>query len=241
MPRSVVLAGAERCPACRLPRRWCLCDALDPVETRLTVDILIHRREQWRPSSTGLLLARSIRGARLHVHRPDPRTRDAPTLPEAVLRSGGPCWVLHPRGEPLPDRRTAPSPGDPARVVLLDGNWREAGEMVRLLQAAAEGIGDGGGDSLRFVSLPMDAPGRYWIREAPAPGHRSTAEACLAILEAVGESEAAARLRLHFELHVWASLRARGLRARADAFLAGSPLSTAVPALIAALETPRPA
>jgi len=46
MGRSVVLAGAARCPRCSLPPRWCTCDMLPPIETRLTVQVLIHRLEQ---------------------------------------------------------------------------------------------------------------------------------------------------------------------------------------------------
>ena len=240
MARSVVLAGAKRCEGCRLPPRWCLCGALPPVDTAVAVDILIHRREQWRPSSTGALLARSIRGARLHVHRPDPHCREAPMLPAALLRPDHVCWVLHPQGDSIADECPPAPSAQPRQVVLLDGNWREAGEMLRLINAAAGAAGREGSAALRVVRLPEGAPGRFWIREAPAPEQRSTAEACGAILGLLGESAAAERLRLHFELHVWATLRARGKVARAEAYLAESPLTAAIPAILAALETRRP-
>ena len=240
MARSVVLAGAKRCEGCRLPPRWCVCGALPKVDTAVAVDILIHRREQWRPSSTGALLARSIRGARLHVHRPDPHCREAPALPAALLRPDHVCWVLHPQGDSIADECPPTPSAQPRQVVLLDGNWREAGEMLRLINAAAGAAGREGSAALRVVRLPEGAPGRFWIREAPAPEQRSTAEACGAILGLLGETAAAERLRLHFELHVWATLRARGKVARAEAYLAESPLTAAIPAILAALETRRP-
>ena len=241
MARSVVLAGAKRCEGCRLPPRWCVCGALPTVDTAVAVDILIHRREQWRPSSTGALLARSIRGARLHVHRPDPHCREAPALPAALLRPDHVCWVLHPQGDSIADECPPAPSARPRQVVLLDGNWREAGEMLRLINAAAGAAGREGSAALRVVRLPEGAPGRFWIREAPAPGQRATAEACGAILGLLGETAAAERLRLHFELHVWATLRARGKVAEANAYLAESPLTGAIPAILAALETRRPA
>ena len=240
MARSVVLAGTGRCDGCRLPPRWCVCGALPSVVTGAAVDILIHRREQWRPSSTGALLARAICGARLHVHRPDPRSRESPAFPPALLRPGHECWVLHPQGETVGAEMPLTSRPLPVQVVLLDGNWREAGEMLRLINAAASAAGREGSAALRVVRLPEGAPGRFWIREAPAPGQRATAEACGAILGLLGESAAAERLRLHFELHVWATLRARGKVDRAGAYLAGSPLLAAAPALLAALATRRP-
>ena len=240
MARSVVLAGTGRCDGCRLPPRWCVCGALPKVDTGVAVDILIHRREQWRPSSTGALLARTLSGARLHIHRPDPCSRESPVLPATLLRPGHDCWVLHPQGEPVGAEMPLTSRPLPVQVVLLDGNWREAGEMLRLVNAAAGAASREATAPIRVVRLPLKAPGRFWIREAPAPEHRSTAEACGAILGVLGETAAAERLRLHFELHVWATLRARGKVAEAKAYLAESPLTAAIPAILAALETRRP-
>lgn len=241
MARSVVLAGTGRCDGCRLPPRWCVCGALPRVDADLAIDILIHRREQWRPSSTGALLARALRGARLHVHRPDPCSRVSPVLPTTLFRPGHEGWVLHPQGEPIgAETRLAPR-SRPLEVVLLDGNWREAGEMLRLASAAAATAAREGGAPIRVVRLPASPPGRFWIREAPAPEQLSTAEACVAILDLLGLASAAEQLRLHFELHVWATLRARGKVARAAAYLSESPLPAAIPATLAALETRRPA
>ena len=161
-------------------------------------------------------------------------------LPAALLRPDHVCWVLHPQGDSIADECPPAPSAQPRQVVLLDGNWREAGEMLRLINAAAGAAGREGSAALRVVRLPEGAPGRFWIREAPAPGQRATAEACGAILGLLGESAAAERLRLHFELHVWATLRARGKVDRARAYLAESPLLAAAPALLAALATRRP-
>lgn len=241
MARSVVLAGTGRCDGCRLPPRWCVCGALPTVDSSLAVDILIHRREQWRPSSTGALLARVLDNARLHVHRPDPCSRMSPVLPTTLFRPGHEGWVLHPQGDPIGAEATLASRSLPLEVVLLDGNWREAGEMLRLVNAAAATAAREGAEPIRVVRLPASAPGRFWIREAPAPEQLSTAEACVAILDLLGEGAAAEQLRLHFELHVWATLRARGKVASAEAYLSESPLPAAIPATLAALETRRPA
>jgi DTW domain-containing protein YfiP len=78
------------------------------------------------------------------------------------------------------------------------------------------------------VRLPDAAaePSRYWLRDQPAPGHLSTAEALVGILQTVGDPGAARRLRLHFELHVYATLLARGKREMAERYLGHSPLIT---------------
>jgi hypothetical protein len=47
-------------------------------------------------------------------------------------------------------------------------------------------------------------------------------------------------LRLQFELHVYANLRARGRKEAAAKFLAGSPVAAALPDLIEQLNVRRP-
>lgn len=217
MGRSVVLAGAARCPRCSQPPRWCVCDAFPPVETQLAVHVLIHRQEQRKPSSTGNLLGRAVVGAVCHVYQRLSRHFPATSLPADALEPDRPLWILHPGGEPLP--AGPPATDEPAaaglQILLLDGTWRQAGEMLRSVE--------GRGRCVR-LSDAAAAPGRYWLRDQPAPGQLSTAEALVGVLQSVGEPAAARRLQLHFELHVYATLLARGKREMAERYLGHSPL-----------------
>ncbi len=223
MGRSVVLAGAARCPRCSLPPRWCTCDILPAVETQLAVEVLIHRLEQCRPSSTGNLVGRVVAGAVCHVFQRGNRFFPETGYPADALVAGRELWVLHPSGDPLPEPaatdHSASQP--PPTVLLLDGSWRQAGEML----ASTHGRG-------RCVRLPDSAtsePSRYWLRNQARPDQLCTAEALMGVLTAVGEPEAARRLRLHFELHVYATLRVRGHRELAERYLGHSPLLTEAP------------
>jgi len=225
MPRSVVRAGADRCPRCSLPPRWCTCDTLPPVDTRLAVHVLIHRSEQRKPSSSGALVTRVVAGATPHVYQRQSRFFPAVSLTARSLHADREIWILHPHGDPiLAAGGGRDATADAGRqVVLLDGTWRQAGEMLR----SVEGLG-------RCVCLPAPGleEGRFWLRDQPGPGQLSTAEALVGVLAAVGERDAALRLRLHFELHVYAMLLARGRREMAERYLGHSPLLTeAAPAL----------
>ena len=217
MGRSVVLAGAARCPRCSLPPRWCTCDMLPPVETQLAVEVLIHRLEQCRPSSTGNLVGRVVAGAVCHVFQRGNRFFPETGYPADALGQDRELWVLHPSGEPLPLAATADSTAHlRPTVLLLDGSWRQAAEML----ASMHGRG-------RCVRLPDSAtsePSRYWLRNQARPDQLCTAEALMCVLTA--EPEAARRLRLHFELHVYATLRVRGHRELAERYLGHSPLLT---------------
>ena len=65
-------------------------------------------------------------------------------------------------------------------------------------------------------------------------------EALLFLLEAFALTDIAAKLRLQFELHVYAGLRARGSKELAAQYLATSPLQQALTDHVATLQTPRP-
>ncbi|SDR72842.1 DTW domain-containing protein [Opitutus sp. GAS368] len=220
MARSVVLETTPRCERCRCPPRWCICAGHQPVATPLQVDVLIHKREYWRPTSTGRLINRIVTGSRGHVF-----WQEKPPGRASVVQPGRELWILHPRGEELPAGAVPAN----LQVLLLDGSWSEAGSMLEV-------VGQWG----RRISLPMTGPSRYWLRNAPGAGKYATVEALLFLYAALGLTAAEAALRLQFELHVYAGLRTRGAKARADEFLATSPLRTAMPELLARLGERRP-
>ncbi len=170
-----------------------------------------------RPSSTGHLIGRVLKDARLH--------RWDEGKPEIPLRTDRELWILHPLGDPVP-AGTAP---ETVQVLLLDGSWRQALDMLRLT-----------GRRGRRVSLPMTGESRYWLRTQNGPGRFSTVEALLFLLQALGLEQAHEALRRQFELHVYASLCARGQKARAAAYLVDSPVRAAFPELLARLAEKRP-
>jgi len=220
MSRSVVLESAPRCHRCHLPPRWCICDGFQPLASPFQVEVLIHNREYWRPTSTGRLINRVMPASHVHIFQ-----RDNPPMRESIVQPGRPLWILHPRGDPLP----AGAPPADVQVLLLDGSWREAARML-------QGVETWG----RCISLPMTGASRYWLREQQGEGMYSTIEALLFLFTALGLSQAEAHLRLQFELHVYAGLRARGAKAAAEKFLASSPIREAFPELLAKLDQRRP-
>jgi DTW domain-containing protein YfiP len=170
-----------------------------------------------------MLLTRVVAGARSHIYHRQSRFFPASGFPSAARTPGRELWIMHPSGEPASTHPETVDPGatghDPD-ILMLDGTWRQAGDMLR----DVEGIG-------RCVRLPKadDEPSRYWLRNQPGPGQLSTAEAVMEVFTLFHESTAAHRLRLHFELHVYATLLARGKREMAERYLGHSPLLTEAP------------
>ena len=204
-----------------MPLRWCICPAHQDVHCPLAIDVLTHRRERFRPSSTGTLINRVIPASRHILWRPE-----YPLRREEVQRDDRELWILHPHGEPVPSPLPAAAN---VQVLLLDGSWREASAMAQ--NAARWG---------RTVSLPMQGESRYWLRAQADAARFSTVESLLFLLAHFGLDEAHHVLRLQFELHVYASLRGRGQKRASDEFLAGSPIREAFSELIADLNVRRP-
>lgn len=218
--RSVVLKQTPRCARCRLPPRWCVCAGHRDVTCPLEIDVLTHHREWFRPSSTSHLIRRVLPASRQHLWR-----RERQMTVDEIRRPEREVWILHPHGAPMPAEARA----EEIQIVLLDGAWRETSTM-------AQGLGSWG----RLVSLPMTGESRYWLRAQADSGRFSTIEALLWVMQALGLSAAHEQVRLQFELHVYANLRARGFVALAEEFLHHSPVPAAFPGLLAQLHLRRP-
>jgi DTW domain-containing protein len=220
MSRSVVLASVPRCEACRFALRWCICSGLQAIDCPLEIDVLIHHREYMRPTSTGRLINRVIPASRRHLFR-----RETPPTREMIALPGKTLWVLHPRGEPL---RVAETPSE-VQVLLLDASWPEAARMSQVVATWG-----------RLVRLPMRGASRYRLREQQLTGNYSTIESLLFLFAALGLSNEEAKLRLQFELHVYAGLRARGAKVAAAEYLSASPIREAFPDLLQEFDRVRP-
>ncbi|MEY2881485.1 MAG: hypothetical protein RLZZ15_3865 [Verrucomicrobiota bacterium] len=219
--RSITAPSAPRCVRCRLPLRWCVCAAHRDFACPLALDVLTHHREAFRPSSTGQLVHRLLPAARAHLWRRERGLSAADVrLPDREL------WILHPHGAPPPEPLPPP---ERVQLLLLDGSWRETAAMAQETRHWG-----------RLVSLPMAGESRYWLRAQADAARFSTVEALLFVLARFDLAATHAALRAQFELHVYASLRARGHKADALAYLATSPIAHEFPELIAQLDVRRP-
>ncbi len=212
MGSRATLNETLRCERCRLMSRWCVCAGIERVSTPVQIDVLVHRRELRRPTSTSHLISRIMTGAHQHVFEPG-----KPLDPAAVRDPARELWILHPQGDPPPEHANPQS----VQVLLLDGNWGEANAMARAV------VGWG-----RRVCLPMAGASRYWLRAQREDGEFATAEALIYLLGHFGLSSAQAILQRQLELQVYAGLLSRGQKRQAACYLADSPVGAVWPELV---------
>jgi len=169
-----------QCPACRIPRWLCVCAHAPSVVTRTPLLLIVHVSDLGRTSNTVRLLTLAIRNATLLSHGVFP----APADPASHVPAGTTPIVLFPgRGaQPLTPELIASLPSPPT-LVVPDGNWKQAGKMVKRLPLL---------DGAMKVVLPTRAFAGSALRRNRLGHHMSTYEAvaqALAILE--GEAVAA--------------------------------------------------
>ena len=179
------------CPRCQLPLRACLCAWLRPTANRLPLLVLQHPQEAGHAKGSLRLLRLSLAACTVQVG-------DAfePAALAGWLGTTGSSVLIYPDPPQPPDPSTQPKPAPardalqatgapptvdatstalpcPARLVLLDGTWRQARALLRQHRQLQQ---------LPRWALPAPAPSRYAIRRAQQPAQRSTLEAACAAL-----------------------------------------------------------
>jgi DTW domain-containing protein len=155
------------CPRCQRPLPACLCAWVRPTANRLPVLVLQHPQEAAQAKGSVRLLGLSLQACTVQVG-------DAfdPAALAAWLGPPGASLLLYPDAPGVAQAPGGPLP-IPARLVLLDGTWRQARGLLRSHLAL---------QTLPRWALPDLAPPRYSIRRARQPAQRSTLEAACAAL-----------------------------------------------------------
>lgn len=189
---------SERCQRCRMHVHLCICQAIPryALDTRLV--LVMHRREQNKPTATGPLALAALANSELRIHghqdRPlDFRDLDLPERRTLLLYPGDDVPVLSGSFLAQDDR--------PVTLVVPDGTWRQAGRMGQRLP---------GLEHAEMVRLPEGALSRWGIRREHHPHGLATFEAIARALGIIESAAVQAGLEALFRLMVQRTLQARG-------------------------------
>jgi DTW domain-containing protein YfiP len=140
-PKAGTVAEAiPECPDCGKPPPLCICDSIEPIESRISLLILQHPQEQDRALGTATLTALHFKNAVLKIGLSWPSLSKALGRPVhdpsrwAVLYLGSAkvseletdrdIVAINRKGEVEPNQRAIL--GDIEGIVLLDGTWSQA-------------------------------------------------------------------------------------------------------------------
>lgn len=192
----------------------CICALVPRLETRTRLELIVHYREERKPTNTGQLAARCL--ARSTISIVGDRDRPLERTPIGDHEQG---LLLFPADDAVPITDFATSVR-PIVLVVPDGTWRQASKFRKRVAGLAE---------LPCVVLPEMGPTEYRLRAEPHAGGLATFEAiarALRILEGeAGQAIEAAMLAV-FRVMVERTLWLRG--ALPDAELTGGVPAAAV-------------
>lgn len=204
----------ERCATCRMHETLCICALVPRLATRTRLELIVHYREERKPTNTGQLAARCLQRSAISIVG----DRERPLALAPVTDREQPV-LLYPADDAVPITRFAASERS---IVLIvpDASWRQASKMRRRIPGLA---------AVPCVTLPEAGPTSYHLRAELREGGLATFEAiarALCILEGEAGPQIEVAMLAVFRVMVERTLWLRG--ALADAGVTGSIPSAAI-------------
>ena len=155
-----------RCYVCYRPADRCFCSSMVCVQNRTEVIILQDRRERFHPFNTARIARQSFAKSTIISDRLDVLQ----SLSFEHLTNPG---LLYPAKDAMELGVDSPTP---AELILLDGTWFHAKQMIRKVPALKR---------LPRYRLAPKNPGQYRIRREPNATTLSTIEAAVLALQVI--------------------------------------------------------
>ena len=176
----------------------CICALVPRLETRTRLELIVHTREQRKPTNTGQLATRCLE--RSHISIVGDRERP---LALAPVTGHEQAVVLFPADDAVPLTRFTASER-PIVLIVPDGSWRQAAKMRKRILGLA---------THPCVTLPDTGPSNYRLRAEVHAGGLATFEAiarALCILEGDAGPAIEAAMLAVFRVMVERTLWLRG-------------------------------
>jgi DTW domain-containing protein len=189
---------SERCQRCRMHVHLCICPAIPCYDLTTRLVLVMHRREQHKPTATGPLALAALPNSefRSHGHRDRPLDFTDLNVPERRT------LLLYPGDNvPVLSRSFLDQDNRPVTLVVPDGNWRQAARMGQRLP---------GLDHAEMVRLPEGPRTEWGIRREDHPEGLATFEAIARALGIIESPAVQAGLEELFRLMVQRTVQARG-------------------------------
>jgi DTW domain-containing protein YfiP len=176
----------------------CICALVPRLETRTRLELIVHCREERKPTNTGQLAARCLQRSNISIVG----DRERP-LELAPVTADEQAVLLFPADDAVPITHFAASER-PIVLIVPDGTWRQASKMRKRIPGLA---------TMPCVTLPEAGPSNYRLRAEVHEGGLATFEAiarALCILEGEAGPQIEAAMLAVFRVMVERTLWLRG-------------------------------
>lgn len=182
----------ERCSECLVAKPNCICEYRHPVTADVSFWLLMHRKEQYKPTNTGRLIGDILPSSRFFIwHRTEPDNE----LISLLDSQDHQVYLVFPPDDGETDRvQPIPVPvqsGKPIVFLLLDGTWRQARKIYRQSNYLQR---------LPLIQLSAATESNYGMRKALMPHHLCTVEVAIQLLEQTRQEQAGKVLQQYFDV-----------------------------------------
>lgn len=189
---------SNRCPQCRMHEQLCICDSIPRFDVATRLVLVMHRREQQKPTATGPLALAVLGNSELRIQG----HRDTPLDFTDLDRCGRRVLLLYPGDDvPVLSPSLLALDARPITLVVPDGSWRQAARMGRRLP---------GLEQVEMVRLPEGATTAWGIRKENTPQGLATFEAIARAMGIIEAPRIQKRMEDLFRLMVTRTLQTRG-------------------------------
>ncbi len=176
----------------------CICPSIPRYFLDTRIILVMHRREQKKPTATGPLALEALPNSELRIHGHQDLPLDFSDLDIPERRT----LLLYPGDDaPILSRSYLDQDSRPVTLVVPDGNWRQASRMGRRLP---------GLEHAEMIRLPEGLKTRWGLRREHHAEGLATFEAIARALGIIESPAVQAGLEHLFRLMVQRTLDARG-------------------------------
>ena len=189
---------SRTCHGCLMPQAFCVCRVMEreTVETRVTV--VVHFSDVCRKTNTGKLIPKVLANSEVLVRG----IKGSPLDITRAVQAGYHNVLLYPTSDSQPlNAEYLQDIDQPLNLIVPDGNWNQAGKMVRREKKLA---------SLDRVHVEVVRPSRYRLRTAAHENWISTFEAIARALGVVENHDVQKKLEYFFDVFVERILYLKG-------------------------------
>lgn len=182
---------APRCHYCRVIESHCLCRWRPKVEARSGVCLVMTKKEVFKPSNTGWLIADVVPDNFAFVWS---RTEVDDQLIALLSDSQWQPYLVFPGEYVAIERVTNTVTLDQSKrplFILIDATWTEARKIFRKSSYF---------DSVPILSLVPEQLSRYRLRRSTRAEHLCTVEVAALCLDLAGDTEASFALNAYFDV-----------------------------------------
>lgn len=184
------------CSRCGLHLSRCICEFIPRLDLQTQLVLVVHAKELKRTTNTGRLALEALVNSSMRVRGEDREAVDLSDLISADYQS----YLLYPSEDAL-ELSALPRSEKPVRLIVPDGNWRQAGKVhLRHPELAA----------VPRVKMSQQNTSQYHLRKEHMPEGMSTLEAIAHALAILEGSEVGGALMQLYQHKLKATLLGRG-------------------------------